>query len=647
MTCGADQSVVICEKRSETELKRVQLLNVARGSVYDMDIDAGNKFLVTASQDKMLNIWNVSGATKPSLVRRYKINSENDSEGCCAYRVRLDPSGLFVAVCCFDKWIRILDFYSGSVVARFMGHADLVTSLKWTSDCERVVTVSGDGCIFLWKIHPSLTASMKARLEELGSAEISGSSNSSSSIKKEVPTPEPSGLFGMMLSEANEAARVSAVPLGGVKKKKKDNDIVKKKKDVEEKKRRPSITDLRRVQDTIKKEKKKDGKNISRWSQRVPTGGYDLIGQSGVHRYHANKEQSNELTLSAELSSTTVTSTQKDSKLVDSEEDEDVTTASKLSGDDDDDDNDDDDDDDESDDGKMDRRSPVPPESDNDSRFNVTLKQNDEHLFIPPLPEPSDSTIEPSKSADPTIKTTTVLEEMHDHSSYNRENDDDVKILRKSLSSQHFSTVKQTSESSDSVDVQRERTEESVEAVQRMKTKLQEMGLVRKNTEKHTPKPSPPTPSRPERVLVSSPSSSSSFSTFQDSVRELRASVQKTLLQLRAMSRTSTNSEFKTATEMFETSIRDAHREIGTLRMSKMIPWNIASTSSSSSITTMSGGGSRSPAIDLDGPGVEAILDKYSDRLMEKLEKKMSKKKKNIATTVGGGDGGEDDSNKL
>ena len=35
---------------SSTELKRIQLLNVARGSVYDMDIDAGNKFLVTASQ---------------------------------------------------------------------------------------------------------------------------------------------------------------------------------------------------------------------------------------------------------------------------------------------------------------------------------------------------------------------------------------------------------------------------------------------------------------------------------------------------------------------------------------------------------------------------------------------------------------------
>ena len=60
---------------------------------------------------------------------------------------------------------------------------------------------------------------------------------------------------------------------------------------------------------------------------------------------------------------------------------------------------------------------------------------------------------------------------------------------------------------------------------------------------------------------------------------------------------------------MFEISIRDAHHEIQ--RMSA----NTVRDSSASSF---------SPVGDLN---VEAILDKYSDRLMEKLERKMAMKK--------------------
>ena len=127
------------------------------------------------------------------------------------------------------------------------------------------------------------------------------------------------------------------------------------------------------------------------------------------------------------------------------------------------------------------------------------------------------------------------------------------------------------------------------------------------------PEPSPPTPSRPERhqrVVVDSSPKASSMSRFQDSVKEVRESVQKALHLLREMSRTSTDSEFKSATEMFQTSIRDANHEIQRMSTSSV------RDSFASSIS--------SPVGDLN---VEAILDKYSDRLMEKLERKMAMKK--------------------
>ena len=56
------------------------------------------------------------------------------------------------------------------------------------------------------------------------------------------------------------------------------------------------------------------------------------------------------------------------------------------------------------------------------------------------------------------------------------------------------------------------------------------------------PEPSPPTPSRPERhqrVVVDSSPKASSMSRFQDSVKEVRKSVQNALHLLREMSRTS------------------------------------------------------------------------------------------------------------
>lgn len=80
--------------------------------------------------------------------------------------------------------LRIYDFYSGECLAKMPGHSELVTGVKFTRDCKRIISyalcmcyyytpfdfsyisVAGDGCIFVWKLSPDFTKSMKDRLAE-------------------------------------------------------------------------------------------------------------------------------------------------------------------------------------------------------------------------------------------------------------------------------------------------------------------------------------------------------------------------------------------------------------------------------------------------------------------------------------------------
>ena len=66
-------------------------------------------------------------------------------------QVVLDQSGIYAATSCTDKNMCIYDYYSGECMATMFGHSELVTGLRFTSDGRHLITVSGDGCIFLWR----------------------------------------------------------------------------------------------------------------------------------------------------------------------------------------------------------------------------------------------------------------------------------------------------------------------------------------------------------------------------------------------------------------------------------------------------------------------------------------------------------------
>jgi WD40 repeat protein len=157
-SCSGDSTLVL----SEVTENSVCLLKscATNGVVYDIDTDATNTYIITAGQDKQLNIWST---TNGKHVRSY--TSEDYSSE--LYKAQLDPSGLYIAVAGFDKWIRLFDFFSGECLAKVAGHSELVTGIKFSSDGRRLISIGGDGCIFVWRIRSDLTQNIHNRLAEM------------------------------------------------------------------------------------------------------------------------------------------------------------------------------------------------------------------------------------------------------------------------------------------------------------------------------------------------------------------------------------------------------------------------------------------------------------------------------------------------
>ncbi len=74
----------------------------------------------------------------------------------------MDPSGSYLASSCTDKTVCIISARSGDCIAAVAGHSEYVTGVAFSPDFKRLVTVSGDGCVFIWRLGVELTKNMLA-----------------------------------------------------------------------------------------------------------------------------------------------------------------------------------------------------------------------------------------------------------------------------------------------------------------------------------------------------------------------------------------------------------------------------------------------------------------------------------------------------
>ncbi|XP_075932557.1 WD repeat-containing protein 62-like, partial [Anarhichas minor] len=90
------------------------------------------------------------------------VKGSSSDEG-ALLKVQVDPSGSFFATSCSDKNINIFDYESGECVATLFGHSEIVTCMRFSQDCRHLITVSGDSCVFVWRLDSQMTSTMRKR----------------------------------------------------------------------------------------------------------------------------------------------------------------------------------------------------------------------------------------------------------------------------------------------------------------------------------------------------------------------------------------------------------------------------------------------------------------------------------------------------
>ncbi|XP_056666288.1 mitogen-activated protein kinase-binding protein 1 isoform X3 [Monodelphis domestica] len=163
ISCGADKSIYFrTAQKSGDGVQFTRTHHVVRKTtLYDMDVEPSWKYTAIGCQDRNIRIFNISSGKQKKL---YKGSQGEDGT---LIKVQTDPSGIYIATSCSDKSLSIFDFTSGECVATMYGHSEIVTGMKFSNDCKHLISVSGDSCIFLWRLSSEMTISMRQRLAEL------------------------------------------------------------------------------------------------------------------------------------------------------------------------------------------------------------------------------------------------------------------------------------------------------------------------------------------------------------------------------------------------------------------------------------------------------------------------------------------------
>ncbi|XP_076983659.1 mitogen-activated protein kinase-binding protein 1 isoform X2 [Tamandua tetradactyla] len=180
ISCGADKSIYFrTAQKSGDGVQFTRTHHVVRKTtLYDMDVEPSWKYTAIGCQDRNIRIFNISSGKQKKLFKG------SQGEDGTLIKVQTDPSGIYIATSCSDKNLSIFDFFSGECVATMFGHSEIVTGMKFSNDCKHLISVSGDSCIFVWRLSSEMTISMRQRLAELRQHQRGGKQRGPSSPQR-------------------------------------------------------------------------------------------------------------------------------------------------------------------------------------------------------------------------------------------------------------------------------------------------------------------------------------------------------------------------------------------------------------------------------------------------------------------------------
>ena len=118
-----------------------------------------NGHILAACQDRAVRVFSSnSPKSKPKIM---KGSSSDDGS---LFRMTLDRSGSYYAASCSDKTIGVYNYQTGDLISTLCGHSEIVTGLVFSYDCQHLVSVSGDSCIFVWRLPRKMSQTMASKL---------------------------------------------------------------------------------------------------------------------------------------------------------------------------------------------------------------------------------------------------------------------------------------------------------------------------------------------------------------------------------------------------------------------------------------------------------------------------------------------------
>lgn len=159
LSCGTDKSIII---RKLTPSKGNAFTRehhvVSKTTFYDMELDKDNNCTLTACQDRQIRMYDLDSG---KLISSYKGSLSDDGT---LIKIAMDPSGLYFATSCTDKSLNLFDYKTGECVATAFGHSEVITGLKFSQNGRNLISVSGDGCIFVWKLPVDIANAISCKL---------------------------------------------------------------------------------------------------------------------------------------------------------------------------------------------------------------------------------------------------------------------------------------------------------------------------------------------------------------------------------------------------------------------------------------------------------------------------------------------------
>lgn len=158
ISCGADKSLIFRKQTEPDSDFRLEHHVAGRTTFYDMAVDSKKNQVITAAQDRVIRVYDSkSGKNENS----FKGSLGEDG---ALIKIAFDPSATFIASSCTDKSIYIFDYKTGECLATTSGHSEIVTGLKFSQDGRHLISISGDGCIFLWRLPLEMTNAIASKL---------------------------------------------------------------------------------------------------------------------------------------------------------------------------------------------------------------------------------------------------------------------------------------------------------------------------------------------------------------------------------------------------------------------------------------------------------------------------------------------------